>query len=256
MPIPASVDELTPEWFSAVLGADVGAVEVVDAHSGTTGRARVRLTAGDSVPDTVFVKLQPFTPEQRTFVRTIGMGVAEARLYATVGHELPVRVPRVWHAAFADEDDSFIMVLEDLVASGCRFPKPGDDDVLSVAESLVDEFAALHAAYWAQELPWLGTQAVSARDGQAQEQRMAGGAALVQSAVDQFADELPPAFRAMGELYVARYRDIGVLFNEGERTLIHGDSHMGNLFVDGSRTGSMTGRWPAARPACATSPTS
>ena len=33
------------------------------------------------------------------------------------------------------------MVLEDLDAAGCRFAKPDDDDVLAVAESLVDELA-------------------------------------------------------------------------------------------------------------------
>ena len=59
----------------------------------------------------------------------------------------------------------------------------------------------------------------------------------MQSAIDQFADELPPEFRQLGELYVDRYRDIGALWNEGERTLVHGDDHIGNLFVDGGRTG-------------------
>src|SRR5205823_7256261 len=31
--------------------------------------------------------------------------------------------------------------------------------------------------------------------------------------------------------------DVVAPFGEGERTLIHGDAHMGNLFVDGTRTG-------------------
>ncbi len=66
---------------------------------------------------------------------------------------------------------------------------------------------------------------------------MAGGAALVQSALDQFGRDMPAEFQRLGDLYVNRYRDIGTLFNEGEKTLIHGDSHMGNLFVDEGRTG-------------------
>ena len=66
---------------------------------------------------------------------------------------------------------------------------------------------------------------------------MAGGAALVQSALDQFSDDMPAEFQQLGDLYVNRYRDIGSLFNEGETTLIHGDSHIGNLFVDQGRTG-------------------
>ena len=41
------------------------------------------------------------------------------------------------------------------------------------------------------------------------------------------------------------------MFNEGERTLIHGDTHSGNLFVDGGRTGffdwAVVGRAPGVR---------
>jgi aminoglycoside phosphotransferase (APT) family kinase protein len=237
MKIPASVEDLTPDWFSEALDIQVESVDILDAHSGTTGRIRVGLTGDEALPATLFVKLQPFIPEQREFVRMVGMGVAEAQLYAAVGDKLPVRVPRVFSSLYDSNDSSFVMVLEDLTASGCRFPKPDDPDVLDVAVSLVDELAKLHSAYWGQELNWLGRHALSAGGGANQEARMAGGAALVQSALDQFAAEMPVEFRQLGELYVTRYRDIGVLFNEGETTLIHGDSHIGNLFVDRGRTG-------------------
>jgi hypothetical protein len=251
MSIPSTVDEITPAWLSAALDADVSAVEVIDAHSGTTGRAKIGVTGAADVPDTLFVKLQPFDADQRAFLKMVGLGVAEAKLYAAVGNELPVRVPRVWHASFDEADSAFVMVLEDLDASGCRFAKPDDADVLAVAESLVDELAVLHAAYWGRELDWLGRHAVSSGDGSAAQKRMAGGAAIVQSAVDQFAGELPEQFRRMGEMYISRYRDIARLWNEGERTLIHGDDHIGNLFVDAGRTGfydwAVASRFPGMR---------
>ncbi len=237
MDIPASVEDLTPGWFSEALGLRVESVDVLDAHSGTTGRVRVGVAGDASVPQTLFVKLQPFIPEQREFVRMVGMGVAEAQLYAAVGAELPVRVPKVFCSRYDADDASFVVVLEDLTASGCRFPKPDDPDVLDVAVSLVDELAKLHGAYWGQELPWLGRHALSAGGGVGTEARMAGGAALVQSALDQFGRDMPAEFQQLGDLYVDRYRDIGSLFNEGETTLIHGDSHIGNLFVDQGRTG-------------------
>ena len=249
--IPSTVDELTAGWFGEILDADVRAVELVDAHSGTTGRALVRLDAGDEVPRTLFVKLQPVPEEQRSFLRMTGLGVAEARFYASVGDSLPVRAPTPWHAAYDDETGSFIMVLEDLVASGCRFTSPDDPDVLSVAESLMDELAALHAAYWAEEVPWLGTHSLSSGGDGQQKRRAAGGAALVESARDQFAADLPPAFRELADLYIQRYLDVGRLFNDGAKTLIHGDDHIGNLFVDGGRTGfydwAVASRYPGMR---------
>jgi aminoglycoside phosphotransferase (APT) family kinase protein len=76
-------------------------------------------------------------------------------------------------------------------------------------------------------------------------------AQFVVSALDQFADDMPPVFRRLGDLYAARSLDIIALFNEGERTLIHGDTHSGNLFVDAGRTGfydwAVAGRGPGVR---------
>ncbi len=251
MNIPNSVDEITPLWLSEVLDADVTSVEVIDAHSGTTGRARIRLRSTGDVPETLFVKLQPFDAEQRSFLEMIGLGVSEAKLYAAVGNELPVRVPRVWHSSFDAGNGSFVMVLEDLEAAGCRFATAEDDDVLDVAVSLMDELATLHAAYWGQELPWLGDHALSPGDSPEAQERMAMGAMIVQSALDQFAGGLPPEFSQMGERYIACNREIGALWNEGERTLIHGDNHIGNLFVEAGRTGfydwAVASRFPGMR---------
>lgn len=247
--IPADVADLTPEWFGQALRSDVRRVEVTDAHSGTTGRALVRID-GDGLPDTLFVKLQPFPEEQRAFLRMTGLGVAEARFYAGVG-DLPVRAPRAWYSDHDDETGSFVMVLEDLVAAGCRFASPDDPEVLAVAESLMEELAALHATYWERDIPWLGRHSLSSGGGDEQKQRAGAGASLVRSAIDQFASDLPAAFRELGELYVERFLDVGRLFNEGEKTLIHGDDHIGNLFVDRDRTGfydwAVASRYPGMR---------
>jgi hypothetical protein len=248
--IPSSPDELTAKWLSEALETDVSSVEVIDAHSGTTGRAKIRVEGVD-LPETLFVKLQPFTEEQRAMQAVIRLGTAEAKLYAAVGDELPVRVPKVWHSSFDDADGSFIMVLEDLEASGCRFSSAEDDDVLSVAESMVDELALLHATYWGQELPWLGEHVLSAHTAPGAEERAKMSANFLHMAIDQFADDLPPEFRQLVELYVAQPLEVRRLVNEGERTLIHGDNHIGNLFVDAGRTGfydwAVASRFPGMR---------
>jgi hypothetical protein len=234
--IPAEPAELTSSWFSEVLGATVTSAEVLDAHSGTTGRARVGLTGADGVPSSVFVKLQPFAPEQRKFLRQIGLGIAEARLYEAVGKELPVRIPQVWHAACDPSDGSFVMVLEDLAASGCRFPTPADDDIVAVAESLVKELALLHTSYRGTDLSWL-TPAEGMRRAPSDSELAAQRTHFIKLGLDQFGDELGTAFRAIAELYIERSGDIIALYGEGEPTLIHGDNHCGNLFVDNGRTG-------------------
>lgn len=249
-PIPAQVDELTAEWFSQALDCHVDAVEIVDAHSGTTGRARVRLTSGGALPETLFVKLQPFTQEQRELIRQVGLGVAEARVYANIGSELPVRAPRVWHSAYERDEGSFVMVLEDLAASGCQFPSTDDEDILEVAHSTVEELATLHAAYRGRELPWLHT-AEGMRAKPNDPKVAARRSMFIKLALDQFGAEMPPVFRRLAEFYIDHTLEVVTLFGQGELTLIHGDSHIGNLFLDNGRTGfydwAVAGRGPGIR---------
>ena len=248
--LPLDIGDLTAAWFGAVLDRDVASAEVLDRSSGTTGRARVALAGAAGVPPTVFVKLAPFDERQREFVASVGMGVAEARFYRDLAPEIPVRVPDVW---FADTDGSgYVMVLEDLVSSGCRFPHPKDGDIAWRARDIVEQLAALHARFWESprfgdggDLAWLAPKGTGAAG---------GGATFVQMAVDTLGDRLPEEFHRLADIYLARHDDIVRLWNSGPRTLVHGDPHMGNLFVDtagGDRTGfldwAMIGRSPGLR---------
>ena len=117
--------------------------------------------------------------------------------------------------------------------------------------SAMDELAMLHAAYQGRELAWLTHAVGYAKQAARPRNRRAPSRSSSSSAVDQFADDMPPAFRRLGELYAKRSLDIVALFSEGERTLIHGDTHSGNLFVDAGRTGfydwAVAGRGPGVR---------
>jgi Ser/Thr protein kinase RdoA (MazF antagonist) len=74
---------------------------------------------------------------------------------------------------------------------------------------------------------------------------------FIRVALERFAHEMPPVFDAIGSLYAERTADILDLWDEGERTFIHGDPHGGNLFDDGGRTGfydwAMCSRSPGMR---------
>jgi len=248
--LPLDVEDLTAAWFAEALGRDVTGATLLDRSSGTTGRAHVALAGEPGVPATVFVKLAPFDEGQRGFVTSVGMGVAEARFYRDLAPEIPVRIPGVW---FADTDgDRYVMVLEDLVASGCRFPHPKDDDIAWRARDIVENMAALHAQFWESprfeaggDLAWLAPKGTGAAG---------GGATFVQMAVDNLGGQLPDEFHRLADIYLARNDDIVALWNSGPRTFVHGDPHMGNLFVDiaaGNRTGfldwAMIGRSPGLR---------
>ena len=232
--LPVEVDDLTAQWFSDVLDREVTDATVLDRSSGTTGRARLALQGEAGVPASVFVKLPPFGEQQRALVDRTGMGVTEARFYRDLAREIPVRVPGVW---FAETDgDQYVMVLEDLVASGCRFPSSDDADIEARARDIVEQLAVLHAPFWESErfapggdLEWVAERSV----------RVGGGAPFIPAAVDVLGDQMGEDFHRIARIFLARTDDIVQLFREGAGTLVHGDSHIGNLFVDvdADRTG-------------------
>lgn len=254
--VPVDVDELTPAWLSAALGTKVTGATVLDRHSGTTGRVRLAVRYADELagrPSTLFVKLPPFDERQRRFVDLVGLGTAEARFYRDLAAEVPVRVPLA-HLAEVDDEGRYIMVLEDLVGSGCRFPALDDPDVGDFVGRVIDELAQLHACFWGDPRLEDGHAWVGAGGRQA----FGGGGPFIQRAVDRFADEMPPAFRRLGELYVEQAARIAELFRVGPWTLAHGDPHFGNLFVDGERPGFLdwamvmrrAGMWDVAYVLC------
>jgi hypothetical protein len=236
--LPGRPDELTPAWLSEALsksfpGVEVARVAVVDRHSGTTGRAKLRLdyAAGARGPDTLFVKLPPFSEMQRQLVAVTDMGRREARFYAELAAETPVRVPRCYFAAHGAEPTDYICVLEDIEAAGCMFPKSVEQHAREHGGALIEALARLHAHFWedprfAGELSWI-----------APAMRGAFGAKLIATARERFAHDLPPVFAELCDLFVAHHERIADLWNEGGATLIHGDTHSGNQFLDGGRVG-------------------
>jgi hypothetical protein len=255
-PIPVAIDELSAGWLAGVLGAPVTGIETMAAHSGTTGRVRLAVTYADQAdrrPRSVFVKLAPFDERQRRFVEITGLGVAEARFYRDVADAVPVRVPNVLYAAI-DDDARYVMVLEDLVASGCRFPGVHDGDLAEVTGRIVTELARLHARYWEQpvltdELGWLSEGA---------RQAFGGGGPFIARALERFGTEMPPVFARLARLYTEAAPGIAALYSQGPPTLVHGDPHLGNLFLDGDRPGfydwgmvmRRTGMWDVAYVLC------
>ena len=105
-----------------------------------------------------------------------------------------------------------------------------------MAHSTVEELAKLHAAYQGRELPWLRT-AEGMRAKPNDPKVAARRSMFIKIALEQFGAEMPAVFRRLAELYIERNFDVVTLFGQGQHTLIHGDSHIGNLFVDHGRTG-------------------
>jgi Phosphotransferase enzyme family len=209
-------------------------VKILDQASATNQRVRVGLeyaTAGAG-PASLFVKLASLDPDHRKMIGASGMGEREAQFYSDVGPSVELRVPRAYFAATA-ADGSFVLVLEDLAAAGCAFSAGEWGVTATAAAGALEGLAHFHArfedpAVRAASVPWLVVPANT---------RSAGTAQLLRSVLDEWRDALTPAYVAAGELYVEHHERIDQLWNAGPQTYIHGDPHIGNVFLDGGQVG-------------------
>jgi aminoglycoside phosphotransferase (APT) family kinase protein len=245
--IPATLEDVTADWLGAVLDAPVSGVQVIDAHAGTTGRAVIELTyaGATSQPPRLFVKLPPADELQRAFVCSTGMGRREALFYRHLSAEIPVRLPRCHYADADDSGEHYIMLLENLEDSGCTFRAASNQYSMDLVRSVLAAFARLHAAYWDSprfqaELGWIEPP-----------RQHPVGVQLVERALEQHRDTMPPVFSVLAELYLTNADAIHRLWGEGTHTLVHGDAHDGNQFLDGDTPGfldwAIVSRAPAAR---------
>jgi hypothetical protein len=242
---PAGVDAawLTQALQAVAPGTVVTQLERVDGHSGTTTRERIRFATNAvgrraGLPASLFLKITPAQLGTRLFTSLLGLGAAEVDFYRSLGGALPVKAPRVFCARRARRGGRFVLLLEDLAASGCRFCSIGNPISLTEARAVVTALGRLHAAFWESprftgDLAWLRSA------GNNPQRRLewwiserSHGPALA-----KLGDVVPAEVRANAHRIHAQRPALEAHWARAPRTLIHGDPHAGNLYFDGDEAG-------------------
>jgi hypothetical protein len=150
--IPSTPSDVTAEWLSGVLSADVAAVEISPIGTGQTGatyRVAVRYvsTAGASptgLPDSFAVKL----PSQDDSVRErVALGYrSEHAFYTRIADRVAAPIPHCYHCEIASDGADFVLLLSDMA------PAVQGDQIAgcSAAEATlaVEALAGLHGPSW------------------------------------------------------------------------------------------------------------
>ena len=232
--LPVDASELTPAWLSGVLRAEVADVTILDRAVATNQRVRIGLTyAANTVgPTSLFVKLPPMDSAHGAMIGASAMGEREARFYADVAPSVDLRVPRAHYAATAD-GGGFALLLEDLVADGCAFSDGAWGVTADAAAGALEDLARFHARFEdpaerSAVAPWLASRRPPPTDIVAE---------LLRTTLDEHGDALTPAYVAAGKLYVDHHARLDELWDAGPQTYIHGDTHIGNVFLDRGRVG-------------------
>jgi hypothetical protein len=236
--IPANPQEIDAAWLSHALAerhpaVSVASVEVEEQREATNSHARLRVSYAEpcDLPTSLFCKLLPCNPVRRGAIAQTGMGPREARFYAELAARIDMRVPRVYVARHEPEEGAFVLLLEDLAASGCDISDGTVGVSPDAAAGALEDLAALHTRFEdparrAAEAAWVTPPRHSDY-----------GQLLLRQSLDQHRERLSSRFVELAELYIERGETLHEIWQQGPRTLIHGDTHIGNLFDDAGRTG-------------------
>jgi hypothetical protein len=232
--LPRTPDKLDTATLTRLLGTPVQTVTVLSGDAGTSSRARLRIT-GESVPDTVFVKL----PAQAASTRLMGelgrLGETEVRFYSGLSGRLS-GVPRCHGAEFSRVTGRYVLVLEDLPAAECEFldtlhPLPPDR-----ASLLVELLARVHGAFWNRVPDWVYSAS-------GDDTSLLTGSLLKVSA--RRIAERTDIGVGVGRFIDENYRAIAEVTDSGEHTVMHGDAHPGNVYFRNGAAGLLD--WQAVR---------
>lgn len=236
--LPEDAGELDPQTLTDLLaerhpGVRVERVDVARRQQVTNSHAWLSVTYHEpaGAPDSLFCKLLP-RDDRRAQIAATGMGLREAWFYERLAPLLPLRTPLVHGVAVDEDDGAFVLLLEDLEATGCTTPDGTTGVGADAAAAALEDLAALHVrfedpAVRAAEAPWVAPPKLGGDYGER----------MLRYGLDHHRDRLRDDFAAIAELYIARRPDLQAIWVEGPQTVIHGDPHLGNLFDDHGRVG-------------------
>jgi len=262
--IPGSVDDIDAAWLTQALqathpGVVVAAVEQIGGHSGTTTRARIELSYAESgefqsgesergeragsgdagePPRRLFVKTTPVAFGTRLFTGVLRLGLGEAGFYREIRDAVPTPTPRAYCARVARSGGRFVLLLEDLAERGCRFPTLEHPLSLEEVRAVVRGLARLHAAFWESprfegDLAWVKSRHNNPHRGV---DRLISARAN-DPAIARHRDVLPEIVCTDAHRIAEQRELLEDYWSEGPLTLIHGDSHVGNMYFDGQEAG-------------------
>ncbi len=247
---PSRVDEINADLLTAVLserGTDVVVENFTlitteqcgDGFASTADRVILGLDyaagSGAGMPSRVLLKtmlLNPHAPE--------AMYKNEVRFYRDIRPQLNIETPQSYASLFDQETGQFGIIMEDLSVREARFPNATTQLSLEEITSLVKNLAKLHACFWdsprfRQDLSWVPTPCSRGMFDVFDKI----GLTLITTQVEKNAFKqalIEPIGLSLEQMWDAMWQVERSFEAYQPRTLLHGDTHIGNTYIlpDGS----------------------
>lgn len=237
--IPTRPEHITAGWLTECLAERrpdvlVEEIEVLGSTQGAATRLRVKPTYAPGrdggLPPVLFIKT---SLTRRMLVADPHMYVTEVKFYEEVHPTVQCERPEVYAWALDENTSRFVVVIEDLSLRDAVFPTALSALTAEDVAPLMSNLAKLHAPHWGQPgleqaYPWLETSTT----GKSSEwwRDSARDVALHELQEGYKLDALDPDHHPLDRVLdaVARLQAV----NDVEpRTLIHGDTHIGNCYL-------------------------
>lgn len=223
-----TVDDLSVEWLTAVLGA--GTVTDFAVERIGTGQMsecyRVTLTYADGAdgPASVVLKIAAPAGSSRQTGATMGLYEREVRFYTDIAPGLEGPVAQCYHAAYDPDSGAFDLVLSDaapaVVGDEIRGASPDQ------ARLALTQIGLVHGRL-------LGNEALEGADWINRESPVTQDliAALYAGFIDRYADRIAPEHRQVCERFVEVFDAYMAAESEADapRGLVHGDFRLDNM---------------------------
>lgn len=234
---PKSLDDITPEWLTSALsvnysGTVVNSVRPSTIISGHATKARFELEYGPEnnkhgLPSSLWVK-SGFESHSKA---SAAGNRNEANFFRDIAPLIPGICPDSYYQSIDAKTGQGVVLLEDLLTRKVTFSRLTQPASKEQAAAVLNLQASYHAFFWdnpkLDHLEWLSN----------------GGFILEDGIVDQFigmweTSESLPRFKyvpdRLRDKTLIRHAQIQLLQTNmaNARCLIHGDSHLGNLYFD------------------------
>jgi Phosphotransferase enzyme family len=237
VPVPATLAELlSPAWLTSALGARFAGINVTNVTPGPVisriaTNARFRIECAGGVPDGLSPELCGkgyFTETGRAFRH---VGEAEACFYRDIAGRAGLRTLR---SVYADVDPATrhgVVITEDVVATGATFLDARSEYTPDQTAASLEELAKLHAATWCDpalaDVSWLASRLADNLERR--------GVADVRGNFEGPIGAGVPEETRDAERLVGAYRALAAeACDTTPWSVIHGDAHVGNLYLDGA----------------------
>lgn len=242
--LPLVPEDVTADWLGSALaegfpGTRVERLDIGEILWGTGTKMMVRVAYNDAgkahgLPQALCIKAG--LAEHRELVKFCYQ--TEARFFSELAPLLTLGLPRSFYAAANAHQG--VVVMEDLRATGAQICRVQQTLTRAQAEAFLDDLASLHARWWDSpaladegELGWLMRHDPLPDEawgdfgrGQLQPDTWAHYMGLPRSL------GIPAACRDREAIH-ASLQDLRRFGDIGPRCVIHGDAHLGNMYLTG-----------------------